>query len=500
MPLIHTHVDPRREHHAFGTLGSGAAASAAIGRSAQDLPVVLRRGLATSPTEMNPLKGAFGEGLVRRLLRQGAGVSVEWIDPVRQGGRGIDLLCVERDGAGRAACVRVYEVKFGTSRLGHTRDGMQLGEMWTSRRLRENAAQLRAQAARASEPGAARALRRQAADLLRASMGDCPTERNVVRVAIRGARFHITVDGGGGASPREIASGKFHQLPSWAQKSVRQGFEEAFRGHGCDAQEARRLAREACRNPEFFRGMARGRRWTARAGLDRHSAHAALLAATFAAGLRALFDLWAHGRVDWRGVAMSGLLGAAAGFAGTYAGVQTVTALTASQLGRALSARLVASSFGRVIGVVGVGRLAGGLVGAAVFAYGGALLGLSDWRTAHRSMSAAVVGAGAGFGATGATFGIAVVFGTAGTGTAIGSLSGAAMVNAALAWIGGGTIASGGLGMAGGLLMLSGIGAVVTFVGGAAVSGIYRWLDERERRAMIEGRIELARFGLASSC
>lgn len=498
MPLIYTRTAPTRDEHAFGTIGSGGAAANAVGRSARDLPVVLRRELATCPTEMNPLKGAFGEHVAQRLLGHGS-ATVEWVEPLRRSGQGIDLLSIERGASGRNSCVRVYEVKFGSSRLGSTRDGRQLGEAWTARRLRENAEQLRVRAAQSPDGSVARALRRQANELMRAATGESPLERHVVRVTVRGGGFQITVQGNGEAKSRELVAGRFHELPAWARRSVQSGFEETFRSHGCNAEEARRLAREACRNPEFFRAMSRDRRWTWRAGMDRHSAQASLAAATVAAALRALFDLWSTGRVDWRGVALSGLLGGAAGFAGAYAGVQTVTALTATQLGRALSARFTATAVGRVVGVVGLGRFAGGLIGAAVFAYGGALLGLTDWRTANRSMSAATIGAGAGFGATGATFGIAVMFGTAGTGTAIGSLSGAAMVNAALAWLGGGTIASGGFGMAGGLLVLSGVGAVFVVAGGAAVTSVYRWLDERERRAMIEGRIELARLTCGSA-
>jgi hypothetical protein len=477
----------------MGTFGSGGVASTAVERTSRDLPVVLRRELASSPTEMNPLKGAFGESLARRLLDHAAGRSIEWIEPVRRSGQGIDLLGFQRDALGRLRGVCVYEVKFGTSRLGFTRDGQQLGEQWTARRLRDNAAALADQVANSRSNAAARTLREQAASLLEAADGRLPVERCVTRVEVKGSGFRITLEGRAGGDAGVLAEGPFAKLPRWAQQGVRRSFEEIFRDANCNREEARRLATEACRNPEFFRGMARDRRWTWRAGIDRHSAQAALGAAALAAGLRAVLDLWTTGRVGWRGVALSGLLGGAAGFAGTYAGAQTVSALTATQLGRAL-----ATAAGRVVGVVSVGRFAGGLVGAAVFAYGGALLGLTDWRTANRSMGAATVGLGAGAGATGATFGIAVAFGTAGTGTAITSLSGAAMVNAAMAWLGGGTIASGGLGMAGGAMLLTGVGAVVALVGSVTVGGVYRWLDERERRAMLAGRIELARLSLSA--
>ncbi len=497
MPLIHTHQPPPRTLHTFGVLTSAGAVSTSVDRSAGALPIVLRRDLATHPTEMNPLKGFFGENVVGRLLRQRSGAAIEWIEPVRRGGQGIDMLCIERTGEGFAICVRVYEVKFGTSRLGYTRDGKQLSELWTRRRLRENAIQLRAQATKATCKAVARTARRQAEDLFRAANGDCLTARNVVRVTTHGAQFRISIEDRCGQSSNVIASGKFQQLPLWARRSIRGSFEETFRNHGCSPEDARRLTREACRNPDFFRGMSRERRWTWRAGLDRHSVHIVLGAATLAAGLRALCDLWAHGRVDWQEVALSGLLGGSAGFLGKYAGIQTVAVLTATQYGRDLAASFISYPIAQFGSVVGMGRFVGGLVGALAFAYGGALLGLSDWRSANRTMTSAALGIGGGFGATSATLGIAVMVGTSGTGTAISTLSGAAMTNAALAWIGGGTVASGGGGMFVGSLILSGIGAVIVCVGGVAMNRVYCWLDERERVAMIHGRIELARLALS---
>jgi hypothetical protein len=357
MSLLPRHPLHRHRANSLGTLGSSGAALLAIDRSSRDLPVTLRHNLASRPTEMNPLKGAFGENIVRRLLDRAASGSVHWIEPLRRGGgQGLDLLGLRYDALGRLKAVQVWEVKFGSSRLGRTLDGQQLGDAWTSRRLRETLDALRERAARTSGTEGQR-LREQIMGLDRALEGKVPIERSVARVEICGAGFKITEEGAGVTGQKNVlVEGAFAQLPREAQRLVRQSFEDVFRGDGCSRQEARRLAQEACRDPSFFRGMARDRRWTARAGLDKTSMRAALGAAALAAGLRAVLDLWTSGRIDWRGVATSGLLGGAAGFAGSYAGVQVGSLLTGTSLGQALSARLLSVAAGRVIGVVGVGK------------------------------------------------------------------------------------------------------------------------------------------------
>lgn len=502
MPLLSTTSSrprPARHPAPLATLASSRMASAAVSRTARDLPVLLRHNLASGPTEMNALKGAFGEGVARRLLDFTAPGALEWIEPLRRGGgQGIDLLAFQRDTLGRIRSVQVYEVKFGSSRPGTTLDGRQISKSWTSTRLRENAQKLREQALRT--PGAeARLLQEKADYLLRAADGSLPLERHITRVEIKGSGFRISQQTEGSRTKRTLIEGPFARLPNEVQLQIRQSFEATFREAGCNAQEARRLAQEACRNPEFFRGMARDRRWTWRAGLDRTSAYASLGAAAVAAGLRIALDLLAKGRIDWRGVALSGLLGGAAGLAGSFAGVQTVALLTGTQAGRALTVRLLSTAAGRWVGVVGVGKLAGGVAGAVMFACGGALLGLTDWRTAHRAMGSTAIGLGASMGATSATFGAVAAFGTASTGTAISTLSGAAMVKATMAWLGGGSLASGGFGVAGGALVLGGVGAAVALAGTFVVGGIYRMLDEREHRAMVGGRIELAQFSLSAA-
>ncbi len=81
----------------------------------------------------------------------------------------------------------------------------------------------------------------------------------------------------------------------------------------------------------------------------------------------------------------------------------------------------------------------------------------------------------AGLGASAGALGLATAIGTASTGTAISSLSGAAASKAALAWLGGGAVSAGGGGTVVGMAVVGGVAAVAAVaVGGGIYYVIYR--------------------------
>ncbi len=83
------------------------------------------------------LKGDFGEAVVgNSYLRSHLRLHDGW-KPItaRFGRQGIDELYIKYDHLGRPRDIMVTEVKYGSSQLGKTKDGIQLGDRWTVKRL-----------------------------------------------------------------------------------------------------------------------------------------------------------------------------------------------------------------------------------------------------------------------------------------------------------------------------------------------------------------------------
>ena len=123
---------------------------------------------------------------------------------------------------------------------------------------------------------------------------------------------------------------------------------------------------------------------------------------------------------------------------------------------------------------------AGGGIVSALLAYSYYLAGYSDLESANRMAIAGATGSALGALAGAGTLAAISAWGTASTGTAIASLSGAAATNASLAFLGGGSIAAGGGGVALGSIILSGGVALVAIGGTAAVMIVYHLLDQKE--------------------
>lgn len=178
-------------------------------------------------------------------------------------------------------------------------------------------------------------------------------------------------------------------------------------------------------------------------------------------------------QMDWQRIATLSILGGASGYAGGLSGSLTQQALLSNRF--LLLSRLSPTAIS-----------GGGVTTSALLAYGLYFLRYRDLESAHRAMTAGLVGSAVGSLATAGLFAVATTFGTASTGTVIASLSGAAAHHAALAWLGGGALSAGGAGMAGGAMVLSG-GALLAVVGAsAAVMYWFQKDDEKTEQRRIE--------------
>lgn len=128
---------------------------------------------------------------------------------------------------------------------------------------------------------------------------------------------------------------------------------------------------------------------------------------------------------------------------------------------------------------------AGGGIVSALLAYGYYFAGYSDLDSANRMAIAGATGSALGALAGAGTLAAISAWGTASTGTAIASLSGAAATNASLAVLGGGTVAAGGGGVALGSIILSGGVALVAIGGTAAVMVVYHVVDQKQETARL---------------
>lgn len=148
--------------------------------------------------------------------------------------------------------------------------------------------------------------------------------------------------------------------------------------------------------------------------------------------------------------------------------------------------------------------LAGGVGGIATslaVTWGAYAMGYGDLKSAMRST---VIGVGAtigGVAASAGTMALVAAYGTASTGTAIASLSGAAATNASLAVLGGGAVSAGGGGMAVGAAVLGGIVTVAAVTVAGAILFSYHLYDsaqETKRISELCRRLDTPSFWKAS--
>ena len=139
------------------------------------------------------------------------------------------------------------------------------------------------------------------------------------------------------------------------------------------------------------------------------------------------------------------------------------------------SATLLSSSLSSATSIFVIG---------SIISYGSWLMGYTDLETANRTTIATGIGTGLGVAAGWGTLAAISTWGTASTGTAIATLSGAAATNATLAFLGGGTVAMGATVLTGGI-------ALIAVAGTGAVMFVYHIIDQKQEFARITKLCEL---------
>jgi hypothetical protein len=412
------------------------------------------------------LHGNVGEALVNSQLHSTGG----WKSiPARNGPQGIDHIWMKFDKAGRPVGLIVGETKYGAGRLGMTKhNGRQMSQAWRSSRLAARAEELEREAevvTRKYGEGKAKPFHVQARCLRGAAEGRIAYRSELFRVNIKGDMLSISVqnlDSNGnpvGAS-RRLPPVKIAGRPANVVKAQLAG-ELRKQYPAMSAQESLERANR------LYTGAK-----SAQAALSAKSPALRLAGATgatlaagglLAGGLDVLFQRMSHQPVSWTRAGKMAGLGAGSAFAGE------ATQLAVSQmLMRSQAARAMTVTLGRSMGLLPARtvaiapKLAGGVVGAVVFAYGGYAMGMYDLRTANQFAIAGAAGSLAGSATGAGMMAAAAAWGTASTGTAISTLSGAAAQSATLAWWGGGAAAATGTGtaMTWGAVIVGGVAVV----------------------------------------
>jgi hypothetical protein len=518
-----------------------SAATGALGTNLGKADLVVAR-LAVQPTLF---KGNFGEAHMNRHLSAYLGRPEGWSALTsRLGPQGIDGVGIRFDVSGRPVGLIVMEAKYGSSRLGTTRDGIQLGDRWVQPRVNRLGAEYRAiaESARtgrlsvatkgsvgrqrlsfpmddgkaavfARDPGGswefvgrpdrlAEAAGRagQIGDHLgKAAQGQIAAEKYISRIVLRDGAFQVRVKD----ATHLDQLGRESALPVTKEISIPLSGPKMGTIVRVTRPEVARLLRERFPSmsrtdvDDFARSLTQSPRDLERLfasnprSLLGSTARATLLAGALAGGVdtifQAAFQYYIGGRVDWGVAARSGIANFGGGAVGAGAGQGAVIFLTRNAIGQQFAQRtsqiLGVGSARLVTRVTGFG--VGGAVANIATAYLGYALGLYDLETANRIGVVGIAGLAAGAATPIAMTTLATWIGMTSTGTAISSLSGAAATSATAAWWGGGSLAAGGWGVAGGSIIMTG-GTIVIAVAGAAVVGqVFRYFDQVEENRRV---------------
>lgn len=478
-------------------------------------------------------KGAFGEQLVTENIMSKALSDGKWksISP-RMGSQGIDHIFLKLDPkTNLPKSLMVGESKFGTSRLGDTKDGKQMSLNWTNKRLHAlgkrylDLANVKAVARMPKYPHyklnitlrngkevyfwkksskeswkfsgdptdlneAIKRAKITGKFLIKAADGEISYRRRVFHIDPEGNNVKITIKDAGKIGKRSSLSKLPTERVITLQGVLNEKLNPNLKGEiigllknhfkNYKIGELETLADELVENVKQ------------KALLKNYGymqvAKDFVLPAAATAGIAMALDvgvqLLADGNIDVRKTLLTG-------------GATTTGVLVAQSLKVALRNNMLAGAMASKLGLSFtsfsncLSSTVGGIVTAAIFSYGSYFLGYSDLNTANREMFASTVGIGVGSAAAMGTMALIGTFGTSGTGVAIASLHGAAYTNAILAWLGGGSIATGGGGIVlGGAILTTGTLAVV-IVTTAAVYYTYQRIDISRNNAEIERRIRI---------
>ncbi len=318
-------------------------------------------------TLMSHLKGAFTEVVADKMLFGGlfheAGA---WVagTPHQVGRGGIDSLMFRVKGNGHIDLM-VVESKYGSSKLGNTGDGLQMGRQWASSRLAATARDYQqmsdfvkgkrlvegsswsrfrakkvicvplkdgkvAEVWRSGDrvyyrsdasnvtPDQIKHKLAQAGQVLDAAANGKITYRSrVFRLDTVGKNHRITFEHFDPdtlkLTPGKIFTGSFDKLPKEIQGILRSTFERQFQALGWSQKDAREIAKRACYDAQFYQKMRRQPHWNLRAGFDRYMLYTGVVAGLATFGMDAFFQWFFTDQVDWTRSAVLGVIGGGGG-------------------------------------------------------------------------------------------------------------------------------------------------------------------------------------------
>lgn len=468
----------------------------------------------------NFIKGELLERSTHRIINSGFldRNSTDWnlLTPHRVGRAGIDSLFIKIDSQNRLRDLMIVEAKFGTSKLGMTRDGQQMSASWTKPRIARTAQQYRQIATElktgviswnstGSDRSIALPVRRgevayishtgkrlcvqgssgnmgramlakqanRIASFLDAVSADSISSRSrVIHLSGKGDIWSFGLDKLDSTSGRTLGQtvikGRFSELPPQVRGLLKNQLialiEEKY---GLPPDETRIIAEKICSNPRLLSDLQTTPKMSWKIGIDIGMFNAAAGAAAIAVLLELGRSVISSKHVDFKRLTKVGMASAGSAALGYYVGSQVYSRLLTTATGQRIASLLpLRNAAGSTVG--GVAALGAGVASALGFALIGYLTGLLTEREAKITAVAGVAGAAGGVLFTTGLLGAATSFGVAGTGVPIAQLTGIAATKAGLAWLGGGTVASGGTGVAGGSAILSGGSALVVI----AVAGV----------------------------
>ncbi len=488
--------------------------------------------IGSSRIPMKHLQGAFGEQFTGSYFNQGA----KWQQVRHTVGRtGIDLLHLKIGEGGRIEGMTVSEVKTGSSKLGTTKDGRQMGTRWTSRRLKTQATRAR-ELGRLLERGEIVRSRPSSVAKMKHTLDvplgpdesatfwregskmpwklDATAEQaNRIpkqleqmaqyldgagdgRISYRNRLFRVTTEGKelvlkvldakgieNGIPESKLPVLHTRRYPIKGGGAIGQSLTAAFSkelerlhpelGHKEINARARDLSQDLLQRDLNFRNKG----WSAT--LRSRTLLGGAIGVASSSLIELGIGLVSDDGIDLERFGSSAMAGGLGFAVGELSGGATTHLLLNSRIGASLTSQ-VASSMGLASSSYAanlMGSAVGGGAAAAVFSYVLLFSGYVDLETANRMAVAGVAGSLAGAASSALITSLVASYATAGTGVAISSLSGAAATSATLAAVGGGSMAVGSA------LIWTGAGAVVVAVGAGVMWGftLYDEAEENER-------------------
>lgn len=497
---------------------------------------------------VNLIKGEIAERIAVKPLLEHMAKSGNWLPiSARTGRTGFDGLFIKMDANGLPRSVLASEVKYGTSKLGYTADGVQMGSRWTAKRLLATAERYRALGSALREGkislsrltgndlriqkmplpikgdteaffwrenslkpwklhcdrNSAQLIERQTQRVTKlleaAGNGRVSVRSNIVLVKPTPTHLEVTflnaskVDGVAGDLTALPQTGRIRvplngrtiaQIRTITDEEIEKAMVAKY--PHLAGREAAEWARNTARNIssiEDIRALPRGYI----SSVARSMAIGGAITLVVDPLLRYAFGERSSERL---------LLGTGASVVTVMTSV-AVGELTRDAIMNNPALYRVAAQVTARLGLGSttlVAQMAGATAAMGVVAIGLPLLeytlGLIDGRTAQRQMIAGGIGVGAGAAASAATMALIAAYGTASTGTAIATLSGASASGATMAWLGGGSLAAGGLGASGGAIVLTGGVAVVVVAVAAGVMVGFQYFDAKDDAERIQLTIE----------